>query len=280
MNDMSSEEVDRISSLPEDVLHHIFSFLNTKHTVQTCVLSKRWRYFWTSLPFLNFVFDPRGYYWLSKKLRSFQRFVTSVFFFRNDSNLQRLTFSCKSSVESSFLNMVIHYAVSHNVQELTIKACADRSFEWPPCLLTCQSLKTLHVDAFYGSKGSGMEIIANCPNLENLVLVNITDFNISAPKLRNLEILSDPNPYQADAKIVVSTPKLTSFKYEGCNPLLGSLEDLSCLEKVHIALLPGFPYCDLQDEEKLSIALNLFTTLSVLRNAKSLTLSLVAIKVW
>ncbi|XP_063940624.1 F-box/LRR-repeat protein At3g26922-like isoform X2 [Daucus carota subsp. sativus] len=47
-------EVDRLSSLPDDLIHKILSFLDAKEALQTSVLSKRWKLVWTTLPFLNF----------------------------------------------------------------------------------------------------------------------------------------------------------------------------------------------------------------------------------
>lgn len=47
------KEIDRMSSLPNDIIRHIFSFMDTKSVIQTCVLSKTWRYRWTLIPSLN-----------------------------------------------------------------------------------------------------------------------------------------------------------------------------------------------------------------------------------
>lgn len=44
----SPNSSDRISNLPEAVIGHILSCLPTKDVVQTCVLSKDWKYKWTS----------------------------------------------------------------------------------------------------------------------------------------------------------------------------------------------------------------------------------------
>ncbi|KAF5206805.1 hypothetical protein FRX31_003609 [Thalictrum thalictroides] len=41
-----NEEVDRISELPNQVLHHILSLLDMKEVVQTMFLSKRWKDVW------------------------------------------------------------------------------------------------------------------------------------------------------------------------------------------------------------------------------------------
>ncbi|CAL4887428.1 unnamed protein product [Urochloa decumbens] len=41
---------DRISGLPEGVLHHVLSFLPAHDAVRTCVLARRWRNLWMSAP--------------------------------------------------------------------------------------------------------------------------------------------------------------------------------------------------------------------------------------
>ncbi|XP_015887170.1 putative F-box/LRR-repeat protein At3g28410 isoform X1 [Ziziphus jujuba] len=45
---------DRISQLPDPVIHYIFSFIPTVHLVQMSSLSRRWRRMWVSTPFLYF----------------------------------------------------------------------------------------------------------------------------------------------------------------------------------------------------------------------------------
>ncbi|KAL6626293.1 hypothetical protein ACP70R_030019 [Stipagrostis hirtigluma subsp. patula] len=39
---------DRLSALPDDVLHHLLSFLPAQEAVRTCVLARRWRALWRS----------------------------------------------------------------------------------------------------------------------------------------------------------------------------------------------------------------------------------------
>ncbi|CAL4968907.1 unnamed protein product [Urochloa decumbens] len=41
---------DRISGLPEGVLHHVLSFFPAHDAVRTCVLARRWRNLWMSAP--------------------------------------------------------------------------------------------------------------------------------------------------------------------------------------------------------------------------------------
>ncbi|VAH86464.1 unnamed protein product [Triticum turgidum subsp. durum] len=44
---------DRLSALPNDLLHEILSRLNALETVGTCVLSARWRHLWRAAPCLD-----------------------------------------------------------------------------------------------------------------------------------------------------------------------------------------------------------------------------------
>ncbi|CAD6341488.1 unnamed protein product [Miscanthus lutarioriparius] len=48
---------DRLSSLPDCLLHTIMSFLQARQAVQTCMLSTRWRHLWRSVPCLDIDFD-------------------------------------------------------------------------------------------------------------------------------------------------------------------------------------------------------------------------------
>ncbi|KAI3713660.1 hypothetical protein L1987_72243 [Smallanthus sonchifolius] len=50
-------EVDKLSNLPDDLIHKILAFISIKHAIRTSVLSSRWKYIWTSLPCLNFSTD-------------------------------------------------------------------------------------------------------------------------------------------------------------------------------------------------------------------------------
>ncbi|KAL1805108.1 hypothetical protein ACET3Z_028176 [Daucus carota] len=51
---------DRISRLPDELLHRILKFVDTKIGVQTSAFSKRWKLVWTTLPFLMFKWDQKS----------------------------------------------------------------------------------------------------------------------------------------------------------------------------------------------------------------------------
>ncbi|XVE50171.1 hypothetical protein DITRI_Ditri01bG0140500 [Diplodiscus trichospermus] len=69
--------MDRLNNLPDMLIHHIFSSMNTKNAIQTCVLSKRWNNLWTYL--LSLSFDSRSF----KNLISFKNLCSK---FSHDAN--------------------------------------------------------------------------------------------------------------------------------------------------------------------------------------------------
>jgi hypothetical protein len=44
---------DRLSALPDALLHHIMSSLKSWEVVRTCVLARRWRNLWASAPCID-----------------------------------------------------------------------------------------------------------------------------------------------------------------------------------------------------------------------------------
>ncbi|CAO2144669.1 unnamed protein product [Urochloa humidicola] len=49
----SGADPDRLSALPDSLLHAIMSNLKARQAVQTCVLARRWRHLWHSVPCLD-----------------------------------------------------------------------------------------------------------------------------------------------------------------------------------------------------------------------------------
>ena len=58
---------DRLSDLPDDLIHHIMYFLPAKDGASTCVLGRRWRSLWPSYGTVNL--DSRSYDHLDSYLR-------------------------------------------------------------------------------------------------------------------------------------------------------------------------------------------------------------------
>ncbi|KAL7208802.1 hypothetical protein ACSBR1_030517 [Camellia fascicularis] len=308
-------EEDRISSLPDPILHEILSSMDLKYAIQTCALSKRWRYLWTSLPNLHFDFDPYPPPNDSRRLQ-FTHFVNQVLSQRDtNSNLCNFYFSPYFCDHPSFIENSLSYAISHNVQQLHVAAfCYPNAYQLPLCLINSESLKsltfeygsqvpldkslalpglkTLHITGFLnGSAHFITETVGNCPNLETLILdcLQLNDFNITAPKLKKLELWYDDEGwlsdyYQLDSdgldpvpdeqKIVVSAPRLTSFKLEGRVSPVFSATSLPCLDNVDIDI--RVPFNAIIER---SLSLNVINMLGQLREASSVTLSLITLEV-
>ncbi|CAN1179660.1 FBD-associated F-box protein At5g18780 [Linum perenne] len=75
--------VDRLSDLPDCILHHILSFLDTKSSIRTCILSRRWRCVWKYVDVLNF---SRSSF---EDDLHFQQHVDQVLSFRSDHSIIR-----------------------------------------------------------------------------------------------------------------------------------------------------------------------------------------------
>ncbi|XP_011018706.1 PREDICTED: putative FBD-associated F-box protein At5g22720 [Populus euphratica] len=172
---LTSEGVDRLRDLPDDLLHYILYFLDTKYAVLTSALSKRWRFFWTSVPDLNF--DRESF----DKFTSFKNFVLTV--------LQR------RQRDSKIRSKRFYLSESFGVTALT-------------------TLHLEHCYFSDGSERTGcFDISAICPNLINFCLIHCVFgmfevLKISGPQLVNLTL-----EYVCGNKLEISAPKLTFFKF-------------------------------------------------------------------
>jgi len=250
---------DRISDLPDCILFHILSSLETKHAVQTTILSTRWNNLWKRLPTLRLNSSH------FKTLKSFTKFVSQVLSLRDDSTaLHTLHFHRKGSVEPPVLSKLIEYAASHNVQRLDISAKCDGVY-FPPYFFKCNTLTSLNLSsspipntakkpfpslmtlpaltslslqwfAFHGNSSGRVEPFSrfkrlNTLILENCKIVHVPNLCISSTTLANLTIQSNDGLCDF-SRIELSTPSLCTFSFTG-NPLeilygsrLSSIEDV------------------------------------------------------
>uniref|UniRef100_M1D2Y6 Ubiquitin-protein ligase n=1 Tax=Solanum tuberosum TaxID=4113 RepID=M1D2Y6_SOLTU len=136
----TSTGIDRISSLPDDVLHNILSYLFIFYVVQLSMLSKRWRYVWTTMPYLHFDIDqfyPQRYCDFVIAGR-FKDFINWVLISQGDFNKLVQFLLCFDNLfdESTILRWINHVTTRRNVQELVLKFRLGKPFELPYCLVT------------------------------------------------------------------------------------------------------------------------------------------------
>ncbi|XP_076937111.1 putative F-box/FBD/LRR-repeat protein At3g49030 [Bidens hawaiensis] len=132
---------DRLSSLPDDLIHKILSFLNITEVIGNSVLSPRWRYIWTSMPYLTFSTEDFS------TLPKFSKFVTQVLSRRNNlTEVYSVKLSFRGKVSQVFVRRILNYAFSHNVQQLNVVFLHEKDTEIPLSLFSSQSLKHLSLE--------------------------------------------------------------------------------------------------------------------------------------
>ncbi|KAL5725995.1 hypothetical protein ACHQM5_009069 [Ranunculus cassubicifolius] len=243
-------EEDRLSILPQPVLHHILSFLDMRFVVQSSLLSKTWRTIWTTVPFLNF-----DYHVCDDECK-FINFVDKTLLFRESSSIQIFHLNCGPRyLGFDFRPQWIDLVVRRKVQVLDLEFMPDGSFvNLPHYLFTCKSLvklkivytsglcarqfsvfslpylvnlpniKTLHFNSLlFNGTVFFQQLFLGCPSLETLIMINcglhnVDTVTISATQLKHLEIDNFYSEIQtwgqtdrSKCEITISTPNLTSL---------------------------------------------------------------------
>lgn len=167
---------DRISELPDHVLLHIIEFMNIKQSVQTCVLSKRWKSLWKSLANLTLHHSEKQKSYICKW------FVSQLLARRDNSlPLHSLSYEYDNAADCNKTTLleVMEYAVSHNVQQLTVivKLWTIKDLEFPPSIFNSHSLTFLKLDFYHPSAydcGKMFPKSLNLPALKTLYLRGLT----------------------------------------------------------------------------------------------------------
>ncbi|XP_076943380.1 F-box/LRR-repeat protein At3g26922-like [Bidens hawaiensis] len=306
IEDEEEENEDRNRNLPDDIIHHIISFLDMKYVVQTSALSHRWEPFWKSTDHLSLNCHE------FRTQTMFSKFVKHVLSHRrNDVALSKVQLTVTGSARPSVVKSVVNYAFQHNVTELNMTWIARAFFRVPECLFSSHTLKHLTLavskhfidqheasclpnlvwdfpaletvfmsNLHFGRKGEeSLDFFSKCLNLRDLTLhkccmFDLKIFNICVPELSNLTI-TDFMLYPDAFKVVA--PKLKnltaavkcSFMIE--SPQLSS-EGLDSLEKVNLSLsMPYYKPLPYFQERFVPVLLNLFPKL---RSTKFLVVSL------
>ncbi|KAK9059850.1 hypothetical protein SSX86_020554 [Deinandra increscens subsp. villosa] len=233
---------DRLSVLPDDLIHKILSFISLKYAIRTSGLSSRWRFLWTSMPYFNISTDD------FHSLHHLSEFVNHLFSGRNSHievhsvELSFLRHSFHRPFSDALLKRILDYAFSHNVQKLSFSCLFDEEIDFPLHLFRSQSLKylrlsgcdrvldpfsiilastwelqaltTLHLDnvSFYEES-----LVSKCANLKNLTLNNFEgrseSFTVCHPRLFNLTI---KDGFWGPKAVNVVAPQLKNLTIRSC----------------------------------------------------------------
>ncbi|PIA25646.1 hypothetical protein AQUCO_11000050v1 [Aquilegia coerulea] len=267
--------VDRISALPDEILHNIFSFIDMTTIVTTSILSKRWRHLWTSTPYLSF--NSRQLYFQSKNADGydymrFKQFVDNVFLRRENSSIiyKFEVYLVGPLFSSCFLNTWLVKSLESHVQIFDLEVHQydhDEAarLELPDCLFTSE-VKTLTLDGLFvipNTMGSAAnitslhllavilpdgnrngELILSLPVLDNLKMHwcrynHLNCLTIKCSLLKRFEMISASSEPFGSGILKIHCPNLTWINLTLCLGFIFKvccLENLSALSNAHIAV--------------------------------------------
>jgi hypothetical protein len=170
-----AENKDRLSDLPDCVILHILSFLNTEKAVQTCVLSSRYKDLWKHLPALIL----HSYSCDFPTVNVFTKFVSRVLSLRDSSiPLQSLHFGYIGSLDPQLIKGVANYAISYDIQRLGLSVYCDIE-QLPPSIFSCKTITYLNLSIYpigYGRK----TVFPKSFNMPALTTLNLGNFDFCA----------------------------------------------------------------------------------------------------
>ncbi|GAB2298155.1 hypothetical protein Dimus_032226 [Dionaea muscipula] len=256
--------MDRLSSLPEDVLGHILSFLGTKFAVRTSILSRRWMFLYTFATSLDFYCHTRI------PTPSFIN-STSRVLMHQKGNIKKFTLLMShydGRKGYSHVTSLIAAAISRGVEKLNLLFNVHVVDDWalPSCLFFSQtlvtfdltvrstfpvipsfvwlpSLKILRVSDIQFSDSSSLTRFFNgCPLLQDLSLdlciwEDEQVYTIPALMLRSLRIITDSDP--TGSKVEFDVPRLEHFKFCGDVSELYCIHSSSALATADISVNQG-----------------------------------------
>ncbi|KAK2980450.1 hypothetical protein RJ640_028858 [Escallonia rubra] len=246
--------MDRISQLPELIIHQILSFLSGKEAAQTSVLCKTWLSAWSTNPFLDldqtyFGEDALGWYEQNpnaeEKRRKFMKFLHDkmIRYREQEPRIKKLALRVNFIYGSlvSVADEWIGLALENHVEELDlfIRTPSCPGYAWPQAIFTtsrltelrlrgcklehvdgngaikCHALRILHLLNVDTDKLAIQNLISSCPLIQELCIEYCEGWErIQIGNLHNLKKL-EVSTY-IDQIIDINAPSLESFKYRAC----------------------------------------------------------------
>ncbi|KAG7561382.1 F-box domain [Arabidopsis thaliana x Arabidopsis arenosa] len=128
--------MDLFSSLPDEILCHILSFLTTKEAALASVVSKRWRNQFALVPNLDvddsvFMYPEEGKREREEILQSFMDFVDNVLALQGDSPIKKFSLKCKTGVHPRRVDGWICNVLQRGVLDMDLFIDFDEEYFMP-----------------------------------------------------------------------------------------------------------------------------------------------------
>ncbi|XP_051229267.1 MEIOTIC F-BOX protein MOF-like [Lolium perenne] len=250
---------DRLSALPDDLLHAVLSRLKARQAVQTCVLSTRWRYLWRSVPRLDIdqqEFRPAGDDYSIREVQSFKNFVHILLHRHDVAHLEEFRLDVSYAIRKYADSWVRHgigqddvwpcrlkrlhlrnvilddYFARHvrfrcpSLQEMELTNCTNLLSE--ASVITPSSLKKLVVNDYLG--GTPFGLILEAPALASLCLAGYVDFIVENETPLTLPSLVDASIYMHEIKMLNDGIFLREDRTGNQMQLLRKLANVTTLE--------------------------------------------------
>ncbi|PWA50396.1 F-box domain, FBD domain, Leucine-rich repeat domain, L domain-like protein [Artemisia annua] len=141
---------DFISNMPDVVLLLILQGLSTtEEIVRTSILSTRWRYLWTSIPFIDLDVSRGPKNPTKPQKKRFKEFVSRVL--ENQTlDLNSFRLRCLNYYMPVTIWRWVNTAVMRKAKRIDLMFFTKENhvIKWPHCLVTCDSLESLRLDLY------------------------------------------------------------------------------------------------------------------------------------
>ncbi|KAH9607770.1 hypothetical protein KSS87_022419, partial [Heliosperma pusillum] len=239
---------DRLSALPDRILHHIISFLDFKEACRTCMLSKRWTHISDTNPVMDLSHDD-SLYWSDRipKFDSFLKYTESRLkrYSKHKLHINKLTLGfpirretfrntniplenkaeewVKIAVRNQVAELVLIGPKNYVLSDILFTATSLRSLDCNCVeiydykgIVLFPSLESLFFDEVYVDDPMLNRIISSCLLLKHLRIFGCHYKSTAIPCSSKLETLDLSNNFSRDERIVtIETSSLTSFQYNG-----------------------------------------------------------------
>ncbi|XP_019086392.1 PREDICTED: F-box/FBD/LRR-repeat protein At1g51370-like [Camelina sativa] len=247
---VSHEEEDRISHLPDPLICEILYHLSTKDAVRTSVLSTRWRYLWQSVPGL----DLGSTSFL--KFDAFVSFVERYFISHRESWIRKLRLSFYSHGMCDLASW-IDAVTRRKIQHLEVDYNAYDNHKIPLSLYTCETLvhlrlckvtlpnaefvnlpclKIIHLrNIKYPNETTLQKLISGSPVLEDFTSIRYSKVDAGHVLQLRSHTLKRIDIYNEFTQVVIDAPRLQCLRASVSSPKSFQIVNLGSSAKLEIS---------------------------------------------